>query len=81
MAMHPESTEDERLAKRVRKSAVGRIPLAAQNIRVDAAQGTVTLSGRVRSYYHKQLWLNAAQRVVGVERVVDKIEVVVNASS
>lgn len=79
MAENPEPNENERLEKRVRKSAVSRVPLAAQNIRVDAVQGTVTLSGRVRCYYHKQLWLNAVQRVVGVEHVVDKIEVAVNA--
>lgn len=79
MPENPELTENERLAKRVRKSAASRVPLAAQNIHVDTVQGTVTLSGHVRSYYHKQLWLNATQRVVGVERVVDKIEVAVNA--
>jgi osmotically-inducible protein OsmY len=79
MTKNPEPSEDERLAKRVLKSAVARIPLAAQKVRVDAAQGTVTLTGHVRSYYHKQVWLNAAQRVVGVERVIDKIEVAVNS--
>jgi osmotically-inducible protein OsmY len=78
MTKNLEPSDNERLVTRVRKSAVARIPLAAQNVRVDAAEGMVILSGRVRSYYHKQLWLNATKRVAGVERVIDKIEVAVN---
>ncbi|NUQ61577.1 MAG: BON domain-containing protein [Pirellulales bacterium] len=37
--------------------------------------GVVTLRGRVHSWHDKQLGLNSAQRVAGVLRLVDAIEV------
>mgnify|MGYP003352492822 CR=1 FL=1 len=42
---------------------------------VDAYDGTVTLYGRVHSFYQRQICLQCCQRVAGVIRLVDRIEV------
>ena len=67
--------DDERLAANVRTFVTTRIQPAVNHVLVEADRGTVTLSGRVGSFYHKQLWLSGTQRVAGVRRVVDKIDV------
>jgi len=67
---------DEQLARRVRNFILARILPAANFVEVEANGGIVTLSGRVGTFYQKQLWLNGAQRVAGVRRVIDEIEVV-----
>jgi len=69
-------TEDELLARNVRNFVLGRIQPATNHVDVDADCGTVTLRGRVGSFYLKQLWLHGAQRVAGVRRVIDELEVV-----
>lgn len=40
-----------------------------------ADDGLVTLRGRTRSFYEKQLVLHAARRVPGVRGIVDQVEV------
>lgn len=45
------------------------------NVFVDVQEGLVTLGGRVGTYYEKQLFLSACQRVAGVVSVVDNIAV------
>jgi osmotically-inducible protein OsmY len=72
---HVESS-DEQLARRVRNFILARILPAANFVQVEAMDGIVTLSGSVGTFYQKQLWLNGAQRVAGVRRVIDEIEVV-----
>ena len=69
-------TEDELLARNVRNFVLGRIQPATHHVDVDADRGTVTLRGRVGSFYQKQLWLHGAQRVAGVRRVIDELDVV-----
>lgn len=69
-------SEDERLARNVRNFVLPRVHPTSNEIQVEADQGTVTLAGRVGSFYYKQLWLSGAQRVAGVRRVIDEIEVV-----
>ena len=71
-----EFTEDELLARNVRNFVLGRIQPATNLVHVDADSGTVTLRGRVGSFYLKQLWLHGAQRVAGVRRVIDELDVV-----
>ncbi len=46
-----------------------------RTIDVDVDQGVVTMRGHVNSFYHKQLCLNCCQRVAGVVRLVDEVEV------
>jgi osmotically-inducible protein OsmY len=69
-------TEDELLARNVLNFVLGRIQPATNHVDVDADRGTVTLRGRVGSFYQKQLWLHGAQRVAGVRRVIDELAVV-----
>jgi osmotically-inducible protein OsmY len=46
-----------------------------RTIEVDVQEGVVTMRGGVESFYHKQLCLNCCQRVAGVVRLVDEIQV------
>ena len=71
-----EISEDEHLARNVRNFILPRIHPTSNQVHIEANHGVVTLKGRVGSFYYKQLWLNGAQRVAGVRRVIDEIEVV-----
>ena len=74
-ALSVDFSEDERLARSVRNFIFARVHPATNDVHVEADCGVVTLTGCVGSFYHKQLWLNGAQRVAGVRRVIDEIEV------
>ena len=52
-----------------------RLGIAYHNVSVDYKQGTVTLHGRVASYYHKQLAQEAVIKLDPVQEVVNRIEV------
>lgn len=49
--------------------------VGAANIGVTAAQGVITLTGHVASYFEKQAAVDAARRVTGVKAVADEIQV------
>ncbi len=51
-----------------------------RGLEVDVVGQIVTLRGRVRSFYAKQLALNCCQRVAGVQQVVDLLGVDANSS-
>jgi osmotically-inducible protein OsmY len=70
-----ESFSDAHLAARVRNVLLSKVNPGRGQLDVVAHGGVVTLRGRVGSFYHKQLWIHGAQRVVGVERVVDELDV------
>jgi osmotically-inducible protein OsmY len=63
------------LEQRVRNFLEGRNIPGLRRLGVKAAAGQVTLFGRVRTFYEKQLALHCCQRVAGVIQVVDAIEV------
>ena len=44
-------------------------------VEINVAGGTVVLQGRVNSFYEKQLCLNCSQRIPGVLKIIDKLEV------
>jgi osmotically-inducible protein OsmY len=71
----PRIGTDERLAQNVasavRTAGVRYVP----GLRIVASQGRVTLHGLARTFYEKQLVIHAAQRVPGVERVIDEMDV------
>ena len=46
-----------------------------RNVAVEVVDGTATLHGKVRSFYHKQLCLSCCQRVSGIAQIVDRIDV------
>ena len=48
---------------------------ALRRILVEVQNGTVVLKGRVQSFYERQLCLSCCQRVAGVVRLIDQIEV------
>ena len=70
-----EISEDEHLARNVRNFILPRVYPTSNHIHIVANRGVVTLTGHVGSFYYKQLWLSGAQRVAGVRRVIDEIEV------
>lgn len=68
--------DDAALARRVRTFLFNRHVPALRHLRVVADRGVVTLSGRVSSFYEKQLSYASARRVAGVQRVLDQVRVV-----
>ncbi len=68
-------TEDKQLEERVTEYLWGFHRLPLRSISVAADRGTVTLRGRVPSFYEKQLCLGCYPQVEGVARIVDRIEV------
>jgi osmotically-inducible protein OsmY len=66
---------DADLRERVARFLTSRHFPAFKNIRVDVEHGAVTLSGRLFSFYEKQVALTTCQRVAGVLALVDKIAV------
>jgi len=44
-------------------------------VSVEANDGTVVLRGELQTFYEKQLCLNVCQRVAGVVRLVDQLNV------
>lgn len=46
-----------------------------RHLRVDAAQGVVTISGEVKTFYEKQVGGQRARRVAGVVKLIDRIAV------
>jgi osmotically-inducible protein OsmY len=69
------SDADRDVERRVISYLVGRHVPGLRQISVHAHCGVVTLRGRVHSFYEKQLGQQVAQRVAGVVRLVDRIEV------
>jgi osmotically-inducible protein OsmY len=63
------------LEQRVRNFLDGRNVPGLRRLGVAAFDGEVTIFGRVRTFYEKQLALHCCQRVAGVIHVVDAIEV------
>lgn len=70
---HPHQDRD--LEQRIIRylSEMQRTPLRGIQVRVE--RGHVTLTGRLSSYYEKQLCLQCFQQVEGVTRIVDRIDV------
>jgi osmotically-inducible protein OsmY len=70
------STLDRDLERRVQNYLYGRQIPGLRRIEVEASGGTVTLRGRVRSYYEKQLCIHCCRRVAGVIELNDQVVVV-----
>jgi osmotically-inducible protein OsmY len=66
---------DQQLATRVKNFLLSKAMPGRGQLDVSAEGGVVTLRGRVGSFYHKQLWVHGAQRVAGVNRVIDELQV------
>jgi len=48
---------------------------AARRVTVEAAEGVLTLRGRVRTYYARQTFIQCSRRIPGVVTVVDELRV------
>jgi osmotically-inducible protein OsmY len=64
------------LERRVVNYLISRHIPGVRWLEVEADQGVVTISGKVKSYYQKQLCSHCTRRVAGVVQLVDGIEVV-----
>ncbi len=76
MEIHTSESDEERLLKEV-KSAINNLGyVKLRSINCFCIGKTIRLEGKTDSYYNKQITLMAAQKVPGVEAVVDQIGVV-----
>ncbi len=66
---------DEDLRQRIESFLKTRHFPDFESLHVDVHDGSVTLSGSLRSYYEKQVALNSCQRVAGVLSLIDKVSV------
>ena len=69
------NSADRDLERRVVSFLVGRHVPSLRNLQVEARNGTVTLRGRVRTFYEKQLCQSCCRRVAGVLQFVDHVDV------
>jgi osmotically-inducible protein OsmY len=71
----PTAESDTPLARRVRQTlAELHVPIL-RTLDVSAVDGVVTLRGRVRSYYERQLAHASVRRIAGVEKLIEEITV------
>ena len=68
-------TTDGDLERRVVSHLLQKHHPSLRLVEVTATNGTVVLHGKLNSFYEKQLCLNTCQRVSGVVKVVDEMEV------
>jgi osmotically-inducible protein OsmY len=66
---------DRDLERRIVTSLADRQMPGLRQLQVAANNGTVTLRGRVRSFYEKQLCQNVCRHVAGVVQFVDAVVV------
>jgi osmotically-inducible protein OsmY len=66
---------DTRLERDTRSALRGRCERAVRDLAIRVDEGIVTLRGRTRSFYEKQLALHAVQRVDGLAGINDEITV------
>jgi osmotically-inducible protein OsmY len=71
----PKSAADSLLERRVVDTLTALHIPALRSLHINAQEGVVLLSGRVRSYYEKQLAHTRARNVLGVVAVSDAIVV------
>ncbi len=69
------SDSDGDLRRRVANYLASRHVLSLRFLTIEASNGVITLRGRVRSFHERQVGVSSAQRVAGVLRVLDAIEV------
>ena len=66
---------DQDLQRRVVSFLAGRYLPSLRQLEVDVQEGIVTLRGRVTSFYEKQVAIHSCQRVAGVRKLVDAVDV------
>jgi osmotically-inducible protein OsmY len=71
-----EGPRPSQLGDRVRRRLNQSPYLAVRRVKVEERQGVLTLSGRVPTFFLKQMAQTAAARVEGVHRIINRIDVV-----
>lgn len=74
-AVLPAEAADQDLSSRVSNYLHTLNRPSLRGLTVEVRQGEVILSGQLPTYYEKSLALNACQRVAGVMKLCDTIEV------
>jgi osmotically-inducible protein OsmY len=69
------SEQDRELEQRVKNYLLSHHIPGANRLAIVANKGRVTISGRLRSFYHKQLCSSCCRRVAGVTRLEDAVTV------
>jgi osmotically-inducible protein OsmY len=72
--MQPDQRDTE-LERRVTSFLAGKHLPGLRQIEVEARGGVVTLRGRVRTFYEKQLCHQCCRRVAGVLKFIDAVDV------
>ncbi len=67
--------EDRDLERRVVNFLAGRQVPGLRNLSVKASSGVVTISGRVMTFYEKQLCNQCCRRVAGVLELINSVDV------
>ena len=75
-----EDNSDHDLAARVQAFLTAQHVPSLRRLNVEARQGTITLRGRVRNFYEKQLFQQCRRRVAGVQQLIDQVVVQVRLS-
>jgi osmotically-inducible protein OsmY len=75
IAVKAKRVEPGEIRKKIEEALERRAEREAESIRVEAADGTVTLSGRVRSWLEKDAVVGAVGHAPGVRSVNDKLRV------
>jgi osmotically-inducible protein OsmY len=73
-AFMPHSDKD--LERRVKNFLSRQHFPALRSVQVESDNGVVTIRGRLTSFHERQLCINCCQRVAGVARLNDQIEVI-----
>ena len=71
----PRTASNDELARRVKIFLFSRHHPSFRHLHVEANGGTVTLRGRVSSFYEKQLTYQCCRHVAGVFNIVDQVDV------
>jgi len=70
-----ESPGEPQVAAAVTQSLIATGRLSLRGLEVSTSAGVVTLRGRVRSFYQKQMAQAAAINVIGPRQLVNEVEV------
>ena len=73
-----EGYQDEDVHQRVSRSLFSCHFPAFRNLDIEVDGGAVTITGKVQSYYEKQIALTSSQHVAGVVTLIDEIVVTLN---
>lgn len=73
--MVPRQSLPSDLLQRIDSAVTTNPHLFGQDVLCEHQQGTVTLQGKVHSYFQKQMAQEALRKLDGVERIVNLLEV------